>query len=103
MTSRHESLFDVAELETVKRQHVLFVTLLFVFVPGNTFGGQHEPVISGAALHNTQVVDAHVALPDDLVAEGAARSGFRGVLRLILGAISSFIYLYESLNKGKTC
>ena len=39
---------------------------LFILVPGDVLGGEDEPVIPAAPLHDPQVVDCHVALPDHL-------------------------------------
>jgi hypothetical protein len=45
----------------------LFATHLFVFEPGDVFGGEDEPVVPAASLHDPEVVDRHVAFPDHLV------------------------------------
>ena len=39
---------------------------LFILVPGDVLGGEDEPVIPAAPLHDSQVVDRHVAFPDHL-------------------------------------
>ena len=39
---------------------------LFILVPGDIFGGEDEPVVPTAPLHDPQIVDCHVALPDPL-------------------------------------
>ena len=39
---------------------------LLVLVPGDVLRREDEPVVPAAALHDAQVVDGHVALPDDL-------------------------------------
>ena len=51
---------------------------LVILVPRERLGREDEPVVPGAAPHEAQVVDGHVALADDLVAELAA--GLLGVL-----------------------
>ena len=42
---------------------------LFVLEPGEALGGKDEPVVPAPALHDAEVVDGHIALPDDLVAQ----------------------------------
>ena len=39
---------------------------LFVLEPGEGLGGEDEPVVPAASLHDPQVVDRHVSLPDHL-------------------------------------
>jgi hypothetical protein len=82
----HEPLLDIPQLEPVQRQHVLLLALLLVLEPGDVLRGEDEPVVPGAALHDPQVVNAHVPFSDDLVAECAARSRLGRVLRLVLRA-----------------
>lgn len=56
--------------------------------------------------HDAQVVDAHEALPDDLVSKSAPSLGLGGVLRLVLGAentfkiIKKFIRRYDTVIPG---
>lgn len=40
----HESLLNVAQLQSVQLQHEFFLALLLVLVPGNILRRQHEPV-----------------------------------------------------------
>jgi hypothetical protein len=82
----HEPLLDIPQFEPVQRQHVLLLALLLVLEPGDVLRGEDEPVVPGAALHDPQVVNAHVPFSDDLVAECAARSRLGRVLRLVLRA-----------------
>lgn len=106
MATRHEALLQVTQLQAVERQHVLLlaflnkaklrhfkiiclqnfhglnliITHLFVLEPGDALGGENEPVVPGAALHNAQIVYAHEALADHLIAK-CVSAGFIGVLR----------------------
>lgn len=49
VSSRHESLFNVAQLQRIQRKHVLLFFLVFVLVPGDAFGCQDKPVRSWAS------------------------------------------------------
>ena len=51
---------------------------LVILVPREGLGREDEPVVPRTAPHETQVVDGHVALADDLIPELAA--GLLGVL-----------------------
>lgn len=86
MPPRHKTLLDIPQFQPVQRQHVLFLALLFVLVPRNALRRQNEPIISGTALHYAQIVDAHVTLANDLVAEGTAGSFSCRAFALTLGA-----------------
>lgn len=46
------------------------LTYLVILVPGQILGGQHKPILLGAPLHDTDVVDGQPALPDDLEGGG---------------------------------
>lgn len=84
MSSGHETLFDIPQLEPVQGQHVLLLSFLLVLEPGYVLGGQHEPVIPRAAFHYAQVMDAHISLTNDLVAQSAAAPFGRCIFGLIL-------------------
>lgn len=47
------------------------LTHLIILVPGQILSSQHKPVLLGAPLHDTNVIDGQPALPDDLEGEGA--------------------------------
>lgn len=54
--------------------------------PGERLGGEDEPVVPRATLHEAEIGDGHVALADHLIAQLAARLGgvFTCLLRTIL-------------------
>lgn len=54
------------------------LTYLVILVPGQILGGQHKPILLGAPLHDTDVVDGQPALPDDLEGGGGRKSVDRG-------------------------
>lgn len=55
-------------------------------------------LIKWATFHNSQVVNAHVSFPDDLVAERRAAARLRRALRLILSAERNAQHIYNNQN-----
>ncbi len=53
-------------MSSTRRQAWLEVTHLLVLEPGQALRGEDKPVVPAAALHDPQVVDSHVTLPDNL-------------------------------------
>ena len=49
-------------------------THLLILEPGETLRGEDEPVVPAPALHDPEVVDGHVALPDHLVQHSNIKS-----------------------------
>lgn len=58
---------------------------LFVFEPRQRFGSENEPIIPGTSFHQAQIMDGHVALANDLVAQFS--SGFFRALACIGGTL----------------
>ncbi len=78
----HEPGLQISQLQVVQRQHVLLVSLLLVLEPRQRLRGQNEPVVAASSLHDAHIVDRHVPLADDLVAQFPA--GFLGVLASLI-------------------
>lgn len=52
-------------------------THLLILVPGQRLGGQHKPVLLGAALHEADVVDGQPAPADHLRGTGCSEDNAR--------------------------
>ena len=68
---------------------------LFVFEPRQRFGSENEPIIPGTSFHQAQIMDGHVALANDLVAQFS--SGFFRALACIGGTLKKKPFYYWSL------
>jgi hypothetical protein len=115
MPSGHESLFDVPQFKTIEKQQILLIfflhngerksytlstcvsfleslfhvlTYFFVFIPCDTFGRQHEPIISRATFHDTQIMDTHIALPNHLITQFMTR--FVCIFGCLLRAVNTY-------------
>lgn len=67
---------------------------LFVLEPRDAFGGKNEPVVARSTLHNTQIVYAHVAFANNLIAQSVT-SRLYGILRGLLRTETEKMLYYE--------